>query len=63
MMQSGVLADSQHRLGVVGWGQALMRAGAGNAYHWLEDTDGELGSCPALEVVEAVVLLDRLCLL
>ena len=38
-------------------------AGAGDAYHRPEATDGELGRWPALEAAEAAKLLDRLCLL
>lgn len=57
MMQSGALADSQYRLG------AGVDAGAGDAYHWPEGADGELGRRLGLEAKEAAELPDWLCLL
>lgn len=56
-MQSGALAGPQHRRG---WG---LGAEAGSADPWPWGTDGELGSPPASEAVEAeVLLLGQLCL-
>lgn len=47
-----------------GWAGGLgvgADAGAGDAYHRPEGTDGELGRLPALEAAEAAELLNGLC--
>lgn len=47
------------------WGGGVrvgVEAGAGKAHRWPEGTDGELGRYPALETVEAAMLLDCICL-
>lgn len=61
MMQSGA-GRFPAQAGGGGLG-AEADAGAGDAYHRPEGTDGELGRLPVLEAAEAAKLLDRLCLL